>query len=255
MEYDKVRFMKFLLIAIFGFVSSAVAMDVDRLTLRYAPITHVSLSKLMWTYGVHDPKNNEILDHYLAVNNCDLYRQYRKNDFQWERIRAGMRREIDYYAKDYPNRFEIKAVVPLDRYDFERSAFIIDPKFALNNAGSIQIPVDVSENSCADRTAFSFFPWNVKFVADNKFSLKEVPVPSSQAQLILERIKKYQYKDLEGKRAVPLKFEIVIDDVKSLKNIAGIGHVIFKGQLDTITFYEDPQMMKPIWKKSFKSLN
>ncbi len=231
------------------------AMDEKRSTLHYNPISHVSLSKLLWTYGVHDQKDSEILDHYLSINNCDLYRLYRTNDFQWERVREGMRRELDYYSKNYPNRFEIKAVVPLDRYDFERSAFIIDPEFALNNAGSIQIPVDVSENYCGDRETFKFFPLDIKFVADSKFSLKEIPVPSSQAQLILEKIKKYKYTDFAEKRAVSLKFEIVMDDVKYSYQEEGRGKSIFKGQLDTITFYEDPQMTKPIWKKSFKSLN
>ena len=249
------KFLFIVLVSIFIWNIPSLAIDEERLTLHYNPINHISLSKLLWTYGVHDPKNNEILDHYLSINNCDFYRRYRKNDFQWERVRAGMRREIDYYAKDYPNRFEIKAVVPLDRYDFEKSAFIIDPKFALNNAGSIQIPMDVPEEYCAPREASNFFPWNVKFIADNKFSLKEIPVSPSQAQLILKRIKKYKYTDLADKHAVSLKFEIVMNDVKYSYQASAHGKSIFKGQLDTITFYEDPQMTKPIWKKSFKSLN
>lgn len=247
--------MKYLFVVIFFlFVSfSAVAEDESK-TLSYVSINHNALSKLMWTYGIHDPKNNEILDHYLVINNCDLYTRYKQDEFLWQKIREGARREIDYYAYDYPNRFEITAVVPLERYDFDRSAFIIDKKFSLTNAGAIQIPL-LSKDTCYERGQELLFPKNIKFAADNRFSLTEIPVAPSQAQEILNRIKKYKYKDMGDVKAVPLKFKIKINGVKSYELGTYLSHVVFKGQLDEITFYEDPQMTKPIWKKSFKVLN
>jgi hypothetical protein len=248
--------MKFLcIVTTFLFVSFSVVADEEKSTTNYEQINYKALSKLMWTYGVHDPKNNEIIDHYLAINNCDLYARYNNDAFLWQRIREGARREIDYYAHDYLNRFEITAVVPLDRYDFEKSAFIITEEFSLANAGAIQVPINGNvESQCNIRDRFSFFPVNVKFAADNKFSLKEIPVSPSQAQEILNRIKKYKYTDLESPYAVPLKFRVKINDVRDYKWGAQMSQVTFEGQLDDITFYEDPQMTKQIWKKSFKIL-
>ena len=254
MEYDKVRHMKFLLFFIVSLfcLSSLSAQDV-----KYKRVSYPDLSSLMWKYKKYETNNIKAIDNYASIHHCNLYKKYVGNDFAWQRIREGIKRDIEYYASDYSSRFEINAVIPIDRYDFEKSTLVIDSEFSLDNAGAIQIPIifDEKYSKCLSRETVLFFPSNIKFKADNKFSLKDIPLISSKAQDLLKRISRYKYEDLETKRAISLKFQISIDGVKKVDFEKVRSELIFQGQLDAIIFYEDPEMTKEIYRKSFKDLN
>lgn len=249
--------MKFIILFLLFLSYPTLALDKieEAKSLNYIPATYESLSRVIWRFDLHDLANDKIIDDYAAIINCDLYKKYYNNDFQWQKIKSGLRREVDYYAKNFPNRFEIKAAIPIDRYDFTRSAFIISQNFQMNNAGSIRIPVgDINQKPCLT-VGSNYFSRHIKFSADNKFSLTEIPVSPDKAKEILARMSKYRYEDAEGKRVVTLRFRIKVNGIKKYEVKSNVGYLTFSGQLDEITFYEDPHMTKPIFVKSFKRLN
>ena len=263
MESDKVRDMKFFKISLFllfiCITSSPVSAEIKKdetNILNYTPVTYKDMMSLMWKYKVHDNSDPKIMDYYLQIVNCELYLKYSNDDFVWQKIREGMRRDIDYFSATFPNRFEIYAFMPIERYDFKKNVFVIPQQFALSNAGSIQIPFfneNKSDEKCiGSNDRLRIFPNDIKFMVDNKFSLAEIPVSPDRASEILENIKKFKYENSGYDRIFPVRFRIKINAFDSHKVGYSSSQLILKGELDEIAFFEDPARTKLIWQKQFK---
>jgi hypothetical protein len=264
MEYDKVRYMR-ILIAIFLlalFVSPHYALaneDEDELrALNYIPVDYLSFSRLMWKYRIYDFMDEDMVNEYLKIQNCDLYKQYSNNDFLWQGILNASQRELDYFASTFPDRFEVYAYIPIERYDFERSAFPIADDYRLHNAGAITIGVEniTGFNNCVDVEIFGLFPNNIKFLPENKFSLTHIPAPPNEAEEILSRISQHRYRNTDDNfRVLPIRFRIKINDVDDFSDKRISSRIIYKGELDEIAVFEDPARENLIWKKQFKILD
>jgi hypothetical protein len=226
--------------------------------LDYSALSYRDISQLAWKYNLHDYNNDDAIDTYASIANCDLFRKYSGDDFGWQMVREGLRRNIRYYADGYNDRFEIRAVVPIDRYDFSKLAIMIAPDFALSNAGAIQLPINTEGLICdlgMGKEIQSFFPFNIKFATDDNFSLSEIPLSPDNARNVLKNISLYKYEEIGGRRAVTLRFRVKISGIKSYDPNAQKPEIIYKGQLDEIAFFEDPKMTKPIWIKTLKVLD
>lgn len=240
--------MKFFLLVFLLFSTEVTA---QRYLSEYKPVSHNALANLMWKYGAHELDDDIALKTYFQIHYCPVFEKYYKDDFLWQTIMEGFKRNMKYFSKDFPNKFYIIAVIPIDRYDFTKSAFVIDSRAALDNAGSIQIPFyeDMSVRCGKSVIDYSVFPRNMKFLADRKFSLKEIPMKPDDANELLENIRQYRYEGIESDRVLTVRF---------LLNINGVsydiseGLVVFKGTLDEMAFFEDPQLTIPVWKKQFK---
>lgn len=245
--------MRYFFTLLFMMMMSAPATAQEAVT--YEPLSYQSLMSALWKFNYYDPQDRDILDEYARIVNCGLFESYYSDDFEWERVRSGLRREIQYHANSYPDRYFVNALITVDRYDFEKSAFIISSDYKLNNAGSIEMPLPSSPIRCESNKTYRLFPRDVEFSADNSFSLTEIPVPPDRAQDILNTIAQYRYPEIRHNinKVIPLRFKIKINGIRSIRQ-ATLGNILtFYGQLDDITFYEDPEMTKPIWGRSFKS--
>jgi len=238
-------------------LSFAQSAGEEKAEVSYITATQKDMAKLTWKYNLHDIDSNKIIDEHIMVQNCELYQKYIGEDFEWQRIRQGTRNEINAHSGSYPDRFEINALLPVGRYDFERAAFHILDNAKLDNAGSILIPFHGLERSeCAgDVVDSKLFPRFVKFVPDNKFSLTYIPVAKNRANEIINNVKRYKYPQFHGQRVFPVRFRIKVNSIKDYQPKTTAPEITFRGQLDDITFFEDPLMTKVVWSKSFKSLD
>ena len=132
--------MRFILFLMFLFPFAAIANDKLDDVLNYSPATHQSLSFSLWSMNAYDVSNEEAIDAYLEISKCPVFLKYRDDDFIWQNIREGEKREIEYFADDYSNRFYIDALIALDRYDFKNSQFKLMEQFQFSDAGTIRFP-------------------------------------------------------------------------------------------------------------------
>lgn len=220
----------------------------------YSPTTFENFSNLMWKYDVHENASDDVFNSYFQLTNCDLFKKYYEDDFRWQTIVESFKRDIGYFSKDFPNKFYINASIPIDRYDFGKSAFIIEDEYALDNAGSIRVPFYEPIKTICNKEGINpqYFPRNVKFIADRKFAMNEIPVGMSDANALLERIKAYRYEDAQSDRVVAVRFLITVNSLDNYNGGDRFPQIRYKGSLDEIAFFEDPQMTKLIWKKQFK---
>lgn len=257
------KIMKFYIAAFVLFVSTVsgvFAMDKARqeslLGLHYLPVTYRAISQLTWKFGLHDVSDDKAIDAYMAITNCPLYRTYFDNDFLWQRIREGARREVKFYSPKFPDRFEMTGGLELGRYDFQKSAFIIPSEYQLNRAGNLAVSLgDAHVSDCAVRRYAKMFPPTIKLAADNPFSLFEIPVPPKEAKALISRLEKYRYKNIRNKRMAFMRVRVRMTDISRHKTTGSFPELTFKGQLDDISVFEDPQMTRLIWSKTFKVLD
>mgnify|MGYP001254134139 CR=1 FL=1 len=197
------------------------------------------------------------IDEYIKIKNCEIYKDYYGNDFLWQRIREGTRREIRYYSSQFPDRFELVGGISLGRYDFGSSSFIIPEQYQLDKAGVLEMPVkDAFDGLCRKSYGVQnfLFPPYVKLTVDNPFSLVRIPVSPDDAIPLIERLSKYNYRNINDDRLAVMRIRVRISDIRNYKPSKTSPELVFKGQLDEIALFEDPGMRKLIWKKTFKEL-
>ncbi len=245
--------MRFLFV-IFCFFMMSVPIKAQDYASQYNEVTFNGFADLFWKYNVYDVNDGDAVDSYLKLTNCGLFQKYYEDDFLWQIITQGFKRDLSYFASSIPNKYVVTAVMPIERYDFEKSAFIIDPRVALDNAGAIQIPFyqEIQRVCGSEFVDAKYFPVKMKFVGDRKFSLKEIPMNSRDANALLDRIRKNYNKQLESNRVVYLRFLITISGVEDFEIDSKSPEIIFNGTLDELAFFEDPFMTKMIWNKQFR---
>ena len=248
--------MRLFLLFLFAFATFDLRAEESK-GLSYVVATQKAIADLTWRYNLHNVNSGEVLDEYIMIQNCGLYRRYIKEDFEWQRIRQGMRNKLKNYSASFSDRFEVNALIPIGRYDFELGAFHITEEAKLDNAGAIIIPFDEDlEHKCAAKIAGSdLFPRLVKFIADNRFSMTHIPVARNEAQAIIAELRKYRYVGYERQRVVPVRFRIKVNSIEDYRPNAISSEIVLRGQLDEIVFFQDPDMQEEIWSKSFKTLN
>jgi hypothetical protein len=219
--------------------------------VNYIPATFQNLAFSLWSMGAHPTDNDAALDAYLQITQCPLYQTYKEEDFIWQNIREGLRREIDYFADEYPKRFYIDSLVAIDRYDFESSAFRLLEKFQFSNAGSIRFPFfGLNTPICGYDEYWHYFPLQMSFLSDLEFALEEILIPPNQADALLQEIRQYKYPSLRKiERVLPVRFEITVNGYEFTERPRG---VVLRGDMDRIVAYKDPGRQHPIWSREFK---
>ena len=254
MEYGTIRNMKYLLALFLIFVSAGGNAQEDYKNI-YKPAVYINLSSLMWAFDEYDPEDNHFLDTYLQITECEMYKKYYQDDFKWQIIREGMKRELAYFKKDLSTYLYVNAFLPLGRYDFERAAFEISKEFSLANAGTIRIPFYTKiPTVCGTQIDNNIFPKRIKFFANNKFSLTHIPISPDDATALIERLKQYRYENVKDTRIIPVQFRLKVNGIKAINALMTGSEVVFKGDLVEIVFFEDPQMTIELWSKKFREL-
>lgn len=226
------------------------------LKLHYVPASFRTLAQLTWRYGMHPITYDEAIDRYIKIINCPLYNAYYGNDFLWQRVREGIRNEIKNYSPNFPDRFEIRGGVELGRYDFKQSAFMLSDRYSLTNAGHVILPTqDGYQNDCYIAGYRTIFPVSMNVFAENPFTFEKIPVAPQEAKALLQRLSKFRYMNTSSNRMAMLRIRLKITGIKNYNNSTIGPSLTFRGQLDEIAVFEDPQMTKPIWIKNFKDLN
>lgn len=258
------RFLSFLFIFLFSPLSLNAGPEASRekelLGLHYVPASFQTLSRLTWRFNLHDPSYDVAIDKYMRITNCPLYLDYYKDDFLWQRIREGARREIKYFSRQFPDRIEMVGGIDLGRYDFKTSSFILPEESRILNTGILSLPVGEGVPwNCRQRATMIKNPFpsrDIGFFAENPFSLLSIPVPPTEAKPLIERLAKYKYKNVRRGRQAILRVRVKATGLDRRRFDKPVGaKIIFKGQLDEIAVFEDPAMTKLIWKKRFKALD
>lgn len=157
----------------------------------YVTPTFENLSKLYWTLGILDPeKDVDAIDNFIRINECQVFLDYYRDDFEWRKIRAITKEKILKELSGWPRRYELLVPIELGRYDFERKSFPVLSQFIRDGARRITTGYNsIKEPVCGTLRKIPKYPRDIVLNLSRPIQIEEVPIEPDLAQDYLIRTK------------------------------------------------------------------
>ena len=99
------------------------AQQEEKRNIIYERPNNKTLSQLYWRMLKMDPEDDQAVDFFMMINECDLYRDYYTNEFEWISIRDAARIFLLENRKDFPIHFEFVQPLRFAEYNLETKEF------------------------------------------------------------------------------------------------------------------------------------
>jgi hypothetical protein len=160
----------------------------------YQKPTIAKLSQLYWALGKFDLSSNDAVDNYLRINECDIFKDYHHNEFEWNQIRESGRAFLADNRKKFSLRVEFIQPIHFSDYDVKTGRFQIWDKYVLDGVRSFEVLASDIDVGVCNSGAYDIpgYPRGLDVELSRPFTLKSVPVRSDLAQkYILDKGNKY----------------------------------------------------------------
>jgi hypothetical protein len=224
----------------------------------YAQATWPNLLHTMIRFNALDISDTTLLDEYGIVTECDLYKVFYADDFKWQKVRQAMQQSIKMHVASFPTGYRYDQKMQLDRYDFATKLFRFAKKSTINNVNSFTLYA-VNGTSCGS-TDITIIPRTFKAMLQTPLTLEGIPMGEGDAKALLARMDQAQ-NDI---RLIYARFNLRIVYIEPFQKVlvsprdttsytykqqneAMPEYVRFDTRLDSIDFFEDPEMTKLIY--------
>lgn len=120
----------------------------------YEEITLDKLSRLYWKLQKLDINNDEDVDNYLMINECEIYKEYRFNELEWNGIRKKARVSLKENVGTFPDRFKFTQPLRFGEYNAETKIFSLLPEYEINGMRKFEVLANDYETPiCMQRQA------------------------------------------------------------------------------------------------------
>lgn len=235
----------------------------------YEKPTRKKFSRLYWALGMLDPKVDVNIDNYMMFNECDIYKEFYFNEFEWKEIREGARSFLINNHKTFPLRFEYVQLIQLGEYDLQRQIFEIQPEFRIIETTRVEVmPEDYGQHACLQAGAvflenrISGYPIGVIAELNRPLNIAAIPVNESLAKEYIEE-KMLSFKKLsESKRNLANLYyyrdAYIFMQMKffsykgQVMNGEGAAMAEILAVLEGIEIYADKDKKKLLWAQDFR---
>lgn len=233
--------------------------EMKKTTDEYVEPNFHNLSKLMWALNVMDLSDNEAIDNFLKINECDLFLRFYHNDMEWDKIRNATREYINKNVRSFPVKFEIIVPIYLDRYNAERQYFSLTEESKMTNLRRLDVNMNARERVCEDAVELKGYSRNLILNFARPFTLTRIPVKRQLAELYIEearanfenlppRVRMIQYE-----RVAYLRAKVRVSSFREfISGIRGDVKAVVFAQLDGIEIYADLDRQKPLYREDRK---
>ncbi|MDP9126641.1 MAG: DUF4852 domain-containing protein [Pseudomonadota bacterium] len=225
----------------------------------YIRPTWSDLLRTMVRFNALDLSDDNLLDSYASVTECDLYQFYYKDDFKWNQVRKSLRESISMNTQTFPVYYRFDSEVLLDRYDFQNKVYRFQEKSVIRNVNLFRI-YDVQGSPCGD-PASQYMPRSFQAASDTTVNLNGLPLAPADAQALLRQMND----DKNYDRVLFMRVNMTVTYIGRLhKEITDLGvngkraiyfqnkdtdpHVVkLDVRLDSVAFYEDQDKTKLVY--------
>lgn len=252
-DFDLIRILLSTLILLMGFSLTAYAdEELDPVKSStdgtYVDVTLQNVSKLYWALAILDIDNDHDIEQYLQFNECDLYSEYRLNDFEMAKLIEAARNSIKRNMSDFPKRFGITLAIELGTYDTETQTFEIVSDDNIHNVKRLEARTLKTVDSCLSkirRYDLHYDGFVVNFL--KQLDIKRIPVhPEIAADFI--RQSNQTYEELADislslyKRKAYLQVNVNIIQFKAYaKTAAGRALPELFTRIESVALFADPE--------------
>ena len=228
---------------------------------EYVPMTIENLSKMYWALGLPSLDNEIDIDNYLMINECDMYRKFYHNDFEWQEIRRVTRDAIQKSLSAYPQKFEVIMPLYLDRYDLGTERFLIQPDSQFVGVTRLDTGYNrTNEEICGSKKMLDSYPRNLVLNFTSPLTLKDIPVKPEVAEFYMQEAMR-QYEGLPPKlkmaayeRVAFVRLKVTMLQFKEFRRV-GQGPLkgVFFSQIDGYEIFADQEKRLLMYSDDFSN--
>lgn len=149
----------------------------------YEKPTMDELSRLYWLLGALDINNNTHIDNYLLINECQIYKEFRNNEFEWKNIRESTREHIKGAAAGFARRLEFLQPLYLGEYNIEKEYFAIVPEYVKPTSRRLEVLTKAHlASTCGETGEIEGYPKGLLVELTRPYGIDKIPVPRDKAQ-------------------------------------------------------------------------
>lgn len=156
----------------------------------YDDITFGKLARLYWKLGVLDINDDDAVDKFMMITECDIYKEYSFNEFEWKNIRNKARVFLKDNLDSFPVRFKYAQPLKLFEYNFESGFFEIMPEYQIRGSRKFEvIPDDYGQRVCnegASTPEISKYPKALFVELTQPLNLTGIPMKPAQAKKYID---------------------------------------------------------------------
>jgi len=211
----------------------------------YIEPTLQHLSKLYWKLGVFDLEDNRAIDYYMAINECPIYTNHIRDDFEWPMIREAGKKSLRQKMDTFPTHFKFKIPVTLGDYDEGRGGFHFAENTGFPNLKRLEISATGRQRYVCDLIEdIEDYDENLVLIFDKPLDLTVIEVDDHIAQAyILRKNQEFNEANLTVQKRFDRTAYIVLKaEIKqylgNIKNYQGNAALVYT-DIDFIELYED----------------
>lgn len=227
---------------------------------EYIPPTYPDISKLYWRLGKFNINDDDAIDKFITINECQIYQDYSYNEIEWSKVREMMKKVIEKEIDNFPSHFYTLEKIELGQYHEDKRYFDIEPQYAIENVKKIQIAqFPKNEEVCGTvRVAkMEGYPADLAVNVMRPMSFRKVPMSHEMALYYLKLVDEKFDQLSDRERASRYKRDVYLRSYFSLYSYEGTEkHPVKKtdiasvmGHLDRIEVYADRDLTKLLYKK------
>ena len=168
----------------------------------YEKPSRQKFSRLYWALGMLDLKNDTYIDDFLQINECDIYKDYYYNEFEWKSVRESGRKFLAENSNKFPLRFEVAQPLFLGEYDLHNKSFDILSDYQIKETTRIEVfPQDYADVVCINDGSgrvvqLDGYPIGIVAEFNRPLNLINIPVPEALARAYIDE-KMKGFKELD----------------------------------------------------------
>lgn len=220
---------------------------------EYSNPTRSDFIRSMIRFGALDLSDENIIDDYALITECEIYRHFFKDEFKWNGVRQAIRKSVQLNIATFPVAFRYDNSAWLGRYDFNARLLRFSNRSVVDGVGTItfQPPID----TCVPDQV-NYLPHIFHARLSSPLYIEGIPMNDVEAKNLVKRIN-----DISGtERLVYMRYNLRVISIKPLAKVEikkemvrysqferqGAGEVDFNVHIDSIEIYEDPEKTKVI---------
>lgn len=144
----------------------------------YEQPTVKALSHMYWGLGLYSLSDNEAVDEFMRINECDMYRKFIGDEFEWGGIRDAAQSFIKNNKSQFPTRFEFMIPLKLREYNSRFSAFEVQETYKIKSFRKFELfALDAFRQTCVkDQTLASGYPRIIILELSRPLTIIRVPM-------------------------------------------------------------------------------
>jgi len=232
--------------------------------VQYHEANLKNFAKTYWRFSKFDYTDDKAIDNFMRISECDLYKEYIHNEFEWNGIRESTRNFLKDNKNKFPDRYAFVQAMALGSYNFEEKFFNIAEEHALRGAKSFEMSAEgQGVEICGNNRPIAGYPRLMALELTRPLIFDKVPMdPDIASAVIAAKMKNYENlppsqktreRYLEARKVyLVAKVKMFAHKPGLIRNDRGQDATKMLGILESIEVYEGPNLSKMLYKKDFR---